>query len=96
MGGTGGRNITSIGAAADELSVAYEVGLPAIGALAAALFMAQLVMQVPVARLVDRFGARPTGLVSIGAFTGFNLLACVAPDATLAFVCRGPLASIHR
>jgi MFS family permease len=97
LGAAGGWNVTNIGAAAPVLGVAYGVELPIIGLIAAVLFAVQLATQVPVARLVDRFGCRRMGWWCIATFVGANGLACMAPDPRLAFACRavmGPAMAI--
>jgi MFS family permease len=61
MAFTAGFNLSNIGAVADTASRSYGVGLGVIGLFTTALFVSHTVMQIPMGRLCDRFGARIVG-----------------------------------
>ena len=57
VGGVG-WNFSSIGAIADPVGRAYDVGLPAVGLMTAALVASHTLFNIPGGQAVDRFGAR--------------------------------------
>src|ERR687887_2586028 len=65
-----GWNVANTGAVAGPLSDAYDVPLAVIGLLTTALFATHFASQIPGGRLVDRIGARRSGLGAIGVIIG--------------------------
>lgn len=85
VGFAAGWNIANTGAAANELSEAYAVGLGAVGLLTTALFIVHMLMQLPSGRLSDRLGPWPvcaTGVVVLAACNGALALSASMPLAT--------------
>src|SRR5262245_3594197 len=83
-----GWNISNTGAIATQLSHAYGVGLATIGLFTTALFTTHLIAQIPGGRASDRFGARRTGLLALGAIAVFSSLSMIAPVVWLAILTR--------
>jgi MFS family permease len=83
-----GWNVANTGAVAGPLADAYDVPLAAVGLLTTALFVTHFVSQIPGGRLVDRIGARRSGLGAIGLIVGGNALALVAPSFPLGLAAR--------
>lgn len=82
-------NLTNVGAAADSLAAHFGVTLAGVGLLTSALFVTQFFLQVPVGRVVDRFGVRPVGLASLAICVGANALILTAPAFAVVAACRG-------
>jgi MFS family permease len=72
---TPGFNVANVGAVADQVSHAYGIGLAVVGLFTTGLFVSHAVLQVPMGRLCDRFGARIVG----GA--GLAIVACASAAA---------------
>lgn len=81
-------NISNVGAVADPLAEAYDVGLPTVGLFTTALFLTHLLVQIPGGRAADRIGARRVGLLALLAVLAGNALLLVAPDPVLAVAAR--------
>lgn len=83
-----GWNIANTGAAADDLSVAYGVGLGVVGLFTTALFLAHMLMQLPSGRLSDRFGPWAVCAVGVGVLGACNCVLAIAPVTPLALSAR--------
>ena len=83
-----GWNVANTGAVAGPLADAYDVPLAVIGLLTTALFATHFASQIPGGRLVDRIGARRSGLGAIGVIIGGNALALAAASFPLGLVAR--------
>jgi MFS family permease len=64
------------------------VPLAAVGLLTTALFVTHFASQIPGGRLVDRVGARRTGLGAVAVIVGGNAIALAAPSFPLGVVGR--------
>jgi MFS family permease len=83
-----GWNVANTGAVAGPLADAYGVPLAATGLLTTALFVGHFTSQIPGGRLVDRIGARRSGLGAIGVIVGGNAVALAAASFPLALAAR--------
>jgi predicted MFS family arabinose efflux permease len=81
-------NLTNVGAAADTVASHFQVGLPAVGVLTSALFVAQFLLQVPIGRLIDRVGVRPAGIACLLISLGANGLVLLSPPFAAAVALR--------
>ena len=88
VGFAAGWNIADTGAIADELSVAYGVGLGVVGLFTAVLFASHMLMQLPAGRLSDRLGPTQVCLAGVAVLIACNALASIAPDTSLVLVAR--------
>lgn len=78
-----GWNVANVGAVAESIADAYDVGLELVGLFTTALFVAHAALQIPAGRAVDRLGARRVGFVSLAVLVLANGLALVAPQPGL-------------
>ena len=81
-------NVSSVGAAADELADAYGVSLAAVGLLTTALFVTHLAAQLPAGHASDRLGARRVALVALVLAAAGNGLALLADVYALGLAAR--------
>jgi MFS family permease len=88
LGFAAGWNVANTGAVAGLLADAYDVPLAAVGLLTTALFVTHFASQIPGGRLVDRSGARRSGLGAIAVIVVGNALALAAASFPLALVAR--------
>lgn len=91
VGFAAGWNIADVGAVADELSVAYGVGLGVVGLFTAVLFLVHMLMQLPAGRLSDRFGPTRICLAGLAVLVAGNVFASIAPDVSLVLASRALL-----
>jgi MFS family permease len=78
-----GWNFSSIGAIADPVSRAYDVGLPAVGVMTAALVASHTLCNIPAGRLVDRFGPRRMIVIGLLIAALANAVMLIAPSVEL-------------
>jgi len=83
-----GWNIANVGAVARSVADGYGVALATVGLLTTALFLVHAAMQVPAGIVVDRFGARRTGIVAGLVLCGANALALAGPSLALGLTAR--------
>jgi len=83
-----GWNIANVGAVARSMADAYGVSLASVGLLTTALFVVHMAMQIPAGIVVDRFGARRTGVAAAVALAAANSLALAAPNFALGLTAR--------
>jgi len=88
LGFAAGWNVSSTGAAAQQLAHAYGVGLATVGLFTTALFVTHLALQLPGGTASDRFGPRRVGLVGVIVVAAFSALALIAPSPALALAAR--------
>lgn len=85
---TPGFNVANVGAVADQAAHDYGVGLAVIGLYTTALFVSHAVMQVPVGRLCDRFGARAVGAAGLAVVACSSVAALGLREAWFAIAMR--------
>lgn len=73
-------NMTSVGAIADSLGVAYGVDLAVVGLLTTGLALTHFLIQLPGGVLIDRLGAPRVGSIAMVTCAGGNALGLLAPD----------------
>jgi len=83
-----GWNIANVGAVARSVADGYGVALATVGLLTTALFLVHAAMQIPAGIVVDRFGARRTGIVAALVLCGANALALARPSLALGLTAR--------
>jgi nitrate/nitrite transporter NarK len=88
VGFAAGWNIADVGAVADELSVAYGVGLAVIGLFTTVLFLTHMLMQLPSGRLSDRLGAARVCAAGLVVLVVCNGVAAIAADPALGLTAR--------
>ncbi|MHB1570404.1 MAG: MFS transporter [Solirubrobacteraceae bacterium] len=79
-------NIANTGPVATQLAHRYGVSLGVIGLLPAVLFFAEVPMMLPGGRAIDRWGAKPVGMlaVALSLVANLGLLGVTSPAAVLA------------
>ncbi|MGH2872888.1 MAG: MFS transporter, partial [Solirubrobacteraceae bacterium] len=81
-------NIANTGPVATQLAHRYGTSLGVIGLLPAVLFFAELPMMLPGGRAIDRFGAKPVGVLAVAISLVANAALLLATSAGAALALR--------
>ncbi len=88
VGGAVSWNLAAVGAAAPAVAERYGIALPAVGLFATAMFTAQMLLQIPAGRLVDRVGVRNAGAAALVVVMAGNALALLDGGLLVALALR--------